>query len=76
MEQSLWLQKLVMNLNKKVMEERLFTKAEVQEMCSRSYMRGMSIQHNTMTKKNIKPPKVFSEWVKDLIDNCPINKFK
>ena len=56
--------------------ERTFTKAEVEEMCLRSYMRGMSIQHDTMTKKRMKPPKVFAEWVKQLIDECPINKFK
>ena len=55
---------------------RLFTKAEVKEMCSRSYMRGMSIQHDTMTKKKMKPPKVFVDWVDDLIENCPENKFK
>ena len=44
-----------MNLNSVVMEERLFTKAEVQEMCSQSYMRGKSIQQDTMIKKKIKP---------------------
>jgi hypothetical protein len=39
-------------------------------------MRGMSIQHDTMTKKKMKPPKVFVEWVKQLIDECPVGKFK
>lgn len=61
-----------MSLNK----ERLFNKAEVEAMCSQSYMRGMSIQHDTMTKKRFKPQKVFSVWVKELIETCPINKFK
>lgn len=56
--------------------ERMFNKKEVEEMCKQSYMRGMSIQHDTMTKKKMKPPKVFSEWVKELIDTCPVNKFK
>lgn len=56
--------------------ERTFTKAEVEKMCLRSYMRGMSIKYDTMTKKKYKVPKVFSEWVKELIDTCPINKFK
>ena len=56
--------------------ERTFTKKEVEAMCLKSYMRGMSIQYDTMTKKKMKPPKVFSEWVKELIDTCPINKFK
>ena len=56
--------------------ERTFTKKEAEVMCSKSYMRGMSIQYDTMTKKKMKPPKVFSEWVKELIDTCPINKFK
>ncbi len=56
--------------------ERTFNKKEVEEMCKRSYMRGMSIQHDTMTKKKMKPPKVFVEWVKQLIDECPVNKFK
>ena len=65
-----------MNLNNIIMEERLFTKAEVREMCSRSYMRGMSIQHDTMTKKRRKPFKVFTQWVEELIETCPKNKFK
>jgi hypothetical protein len=56
--------------------ERTFNRKEVEEMCKHSYMRGMSIQHDTMTKKKMKPPKVFAEWVKQLIDECPINKFK
>jgi hypothetical protein len=29
-----------------------------------------------MTKKKMTPPKVFVEWLKELIDECPINKFK
>jgi hypothetical protein len=29
-----------------------------------------------MTKKKMKPPKVFVEWVKQLIDECPVGKFK
>jgi hypothetical protein len=60
--------------------ERTFTKKEVEAMCLKSYTRGMSIQYDSMiysmTKKKMKPPKVFSEWVKELIDTCPINKFK
>lgn len=56
--------------------ERTFTKKEVEAMCFKSYTRGMSIKYDTMTKKKYKPPKVFSEWVKELIDTCPINKFK
>lgn len=56
--------------------ERTFNKKEVEAMCSQSYMRGMSIQHSTMTNKKMKPPKVFVEWVKELIDECPVNKFK
>ena len=56
--------------------ERTFTKKEVEAMCIQSYMRGMMIQYNVMAKKNTKPPKVFVEWVKELIDTCPINKFK
>ena len=56
--------------------ERTFNRKEVEEMCKHSYMRGMSIQHDSMTKKKMKPPKVFAEWVKQLIDECPINKFK
>ena len=55
--------------------ERLFTEAEVKAMCSQSYMRGMSIQYDTMTKKKMKPPKVFVEWVDQLIKECPKNKF-
>jgi hypothetical protein len=55
--------------------ERTFSKEEVEKMCSQSYMRGMSIQHDTMTNKKMKPPKVFVEWVKELIDTCPTNKF-
>ena len=56
--------------------ERTYNKKEVEAMCLQSYMRGMSIQHDSMTKKKMKPPKVFNEWVKDLIEQCPINKFK
>jgi hypothetical protein len=55
--------------------ERTFNRKEVEEMCKQSYMRGMSIQHDTMTKKKMKP-KAFVEWVKQLIDECPVNKFK
>ena len=50
--------------------KRLYTEREVEEMCSQSYMRGMSFQYNTMMKKSTKYI-VFSEWVKDLIKNCP-----
>ena len=56
--------------------ERTFNKKEVEAMCLQSYMRGMSIQHDSMTKKKMEPPKVFAEWVKQLIDECPIGKFK
>ena len=56
--------------------ERTYNKKEVEAMCRQSYMRGMSIQHDSMTKKKMKPSKVFNEWVKDLIEQCPINKFK
>ena len=56
--------------------ERTFNKKEVEEMCKQSYMRGMSIQHDTMIKKKMKPLKVFTEWVKQLIDECPVGKFK
>jgi hypothetical protein len=61
---------------KKIIMERTFNRKEVEEMCKQSYMRGMSIQHDTMTKKKMKPPKVFVEWVKQLIDECPVGKFK
>jgi hypothetical protein len=54
---------------------RMFTEKEVEAMCSQSYMRGMSIQHDTMTNKRMKPPMVFVEWVKKLIAECPVNKF-
>ena len=56
--------------------ERTFNKKEVEEMCKQSYMRGMSIQQDTMVKKKMKQPKVFTEWVNQLIDECPVNKFK
>lgn len=56
--------------------ERTFNKKEVEEMCLRSYLRGMSIQYDTMTKKRMKPTKAFVEWVKQLIDECPVGKFK
>lgn len=56
--------------------ERMFNEKEVEKMCLQSYMRGMSIQHDTMTNKKMKPPKVFAVWVKELIKTCPINKFK
>lgn len=54
---------------------RVFTKAEIKEMCRQSYMRGMSIQHGTITKKKT-VPKVFNNWVEELIETCPLNKFK
>lgn len=54
--------------------ERTFSKEEVEKMCTQSYMRGMMVQQETQTKKQ-KPRKVFVEWVKELIDTCPINKF-
>lgn len=56
--------------------ERMFNKKEVEKMCLQSYMRGMSIQHDCMTKKKRKISKVFSEWVAQLINECPVNKFK
>ena len=55
--------------------ERTFSKEEVEEMCTQSYMRGMMVQYESQIKKQ-KPRKVFVEWVKELIDTCPINKFK
>jgi|TARA_B110000503_G_scaffold128358_1_gene199252 predicted SnoaL-like aldol condensation-catalyzing enzyme len=54
--------------------ERTFNKKEVEKMCAQSYLRGMSIQHNTMVNKKMKPPKVFVQWVEQLIDECPIIK--
>jgi hypothetical protein len=60
--------------------ERTFNRKEVEEMCKRAYLRGMSIQYDGMTKNKMKPPKVFVEWLKELIDECPdecpIDKFK
>jgi hypothetical protein len=50
--------------------ERKYTKEEVEAMCSRSYLRGMSIQVQAKSKSK-KPPKVFTEWVKELIEKCP-----
>lgn len=56
--------------------ERTFNKKEVEKMCSQSYMRGMMIQYESQSKiKRRKPKKIFNEWVKELIDKCPINKF-
>lgn len=55
--------------------ERTFNRKEVEEMCKRSYMRGMMIQYGT-TKKKIKPPKVFVEWLKQLIDEYPVDNEK
>lgn len=45
--------------------ERKYTKEEVEAMCSKSYLRGMSVQART------NPPKVFTVWVKELIEKCP-----
>ncbi len=57
--------------------ERMFNEKEVEAMCSQSYMRGMSIQHDVMaTNKKAKNPTVFTKWVKQLINECPIGKFK
>lgn len=57
--------------------ERTFNKKEVEEMCNQSYMRGMMIQYESQLKRKRKRPrKVFSKWVKELIDECPVNKFK
>jgi len=53
--------------------ERTFNSKEVEAMCTQSYMRGMMVQYDAQTKK---PRKVFAEWVKQLIDECPVNKFK
>jgi hypothetical protein len=56
--------------------ERTFNRKEVEEMCRQSYIRGMMIQHG-VTKKKIKPPpKVFVEWLKQLIDECPVDNEK
>ena len=68
--------KIIQDMTKGQTIERTFNRKEVEEMCKQSYMRGMSIQHDTMTKKKMKPPKVFVEWVKQLIDECPVGKFK
>jgi hypothetical protein len=65
----------VCGMKKEIIMERTFTKKEVEAMCSQSYMRGMMVQYETQTKKQ-KPRKVFVEWVKQLIDECPVNKFK
>lgn len=55
--------------------ERTFNRKEVEKMCSQSYMRGMMIQYEAQTEtKKRKPRKVFVEWVKQLIDECPVNK--
>ena len=54
----------------------MFNEKEVEAMCSQSYMRGMSVQYGSMTKKKMKTPMVFIEWVKKLIAECPVNKFK
>lgn len=57
--------------------ERTFNSEEVKEMCSQSYMRGMMIQYEGQSKtKKLKPRKVFNEWVKDLINECPFIKVK
>lgn len=55
------------------MATRVYTEKEIEAMCLQSYMRGMSIQHDTMKGKKF-IPKPFTEWVKDLIKNCPIIK--
>ena len=60
------------------MQERLFTSKEVEAMCSQAYMRGMVMQYNVSHQEE--PMKItddsFIEWVKKLIKECPINKFK
>ena len=68
--------KIIQDMTKGQTIERTFNRKEVEEMCKRAYLRGMSIQHDAMTKKKMTPPKVFVEWLKELIDECPINKFK
>ena len=57
--------------------ERMFSREEVENMCSESYMRGMMVQYESnQSNKTRKPIKVFVEWLKELIDTCPTNKFK
>ena len=58
--------------------ERTFTKKEVEAMCSQSYMRGMMIQYEagTNSNKSRKPRKVFNQWLQELIQELPVDKFK
>jgi hypothetical protein len=56
--------------------ERTFNRKEVEAMCSQSYMRGSMTQYQTMSKEKVKKRKPFVEWVKQLIDECPVGKFK
>ena len=55
----------------------MYNREEVEKMCSESYMRGMMVQYeSTQSNKNRKPRKVFVEWLKELIDTCPVKKEK
>jgi hypothetical protein len=54
---------------------RMFNEKEVEAMCSQSYMRGSMTQYQTMSKAKVKKRKPFVEWVKQLIAECPVNKF-
>jgi len=56
--------------------DRTFNRKEVEEMCFRSYLIGVGIQYDTLTKTRKKPTKVFVEWVKQLINEYPVGKFK
>jgi hypothetical protein len=57
--------------------ERMYSREEVEKMCSESYMRGMMVQYeSTQSNKNRKPIKVFVEWLKELIDTCSVKKLK
>jgi hypothetical protein len=53
----------------------MFNEKEVEAMCSQSYMRGSMTQYQTMSKAKVKKRKPFVEWVKQLIAECPVNKF-
>ena len=52
----------------------MFNEKEVEAMCGEYFMRGSMTQ--AMEKEKGKKIKPFSEWVKQLIAECPVNKFK
>jgi hypothetical protein len=66
----------VLTTKNKIMK-RTFNEKEVEAMCTQSYMRGMMVQYENQTKvKKTKSRKVFVDWIKQIIDECPVNKFK